>query len=134
MKNWPPCATRCPNRAPLPPADCYDDACAQALEQRKQDVLNLEAASDGLERDPLLLALEELRAQEAVDARIRQLLAYGREFYGSRPYGLEELARAAGYSFSGVRTAYGETEIRQVAVQIGREPNRSRRNTAREVR
>lgn len=128
-------------RNPLPepgtviPEDCYDDACAQVLEQRKQDALNLEAASDGLERSPLLLALEELKAQkEAVDARIRQLLAYGREFHGSRPYGLEELARAAGYSFSGVRSAYGEAELRQVAAQIGREPNRPRRDAARQER
>jgi AraC-like DNA-binding protein len=78
--------------------------------------------------DPLLLALDDLKVQkEAVDARMRQLLAYGREFHGSRPYGLEELARRAGYSASGVRTAYGKTEIRQVAAQIGREPNRPRR-------
>jgi hypothetical protein len=123
-------------RNPLPepgsvtPEDCYADACEQVGEQRKDDALRLEAASDGLGADPLLLALEDLKVQkEAIDAQIRHLLAYGREFHGSRPYGLEELARAAGYSFSGVRTAYSETEIRQVATQIGREPDRPRRNT-----
>ncbi|MFF8946687.1 hypothetical protein ACF1A5_31405 [Streptomyces sp. NPDC014864] len=128
-------------RHPLPepgsvtPEACYADACEQVGEQRKEDVLRLEAASDGLEVDPLLLALEVLKAQkEAVDARIRQLLAYGGEFHGSRPYGLEELARRAGYSISRVRTAYGETEIRQVAAQIGREPNRPRRDTAKNGR
>ncbi|WP_141666123.1 hypothetical protein [Streptomyces hirsutus] len=128
-------------RHPLPkpgsvtPEDCYADACEQVGEQRKEDALRLEAASDGLEVDPLLLALEDLKAQkDAVDAQIRQLLAYGREFHGSRPYGLEELARAAGYSFSGVRTAYGETEISQVTAQIGREPNRPRRDTATDSR
>ncbi|MFD7772050.1 hypothetical protein [Streptomyces sp. NPDC059787] len=128
-------------RHPLPepgtvtPEDCYDDALAQVLEQRRQDVLRLEAAADGLETDPLLLALQDLKAQkEAVDAQIRRLLAYGREFHSSRPYSLEDLARHAGYSFSGVRTAYGETEIRQVAAQIGREPNRPRRTAAKEDR
>ncbi|MFB6755723.1 hypothetical protein ACFCX6_32955 [Streptomyces sp. NPDC056353] len=124
-------------RNPLPvpgsvtPEDCYADACEQVGEQRKEDALRLEAASDALVVDPLLLALEDLKAQKhAVDTRIRQLLAYGREFHGSRPYGLQELARAAGYSFSGVRTAYSETEIDQVATQIGREPNRPRRASA----
>ncbi|MEU7474160.1 hypothetical protein AB0A94_37715 [Streptomyces sp. NPDC044984] len=125
-------------RHPLPepgtviPEDCYADACEQILEQRERDALHLEAASDDQQVDPLLLALEDLKTQkEAVDAQIRQLLAYGREFHGSRPYGLEDLARRAGYSFSGVRTAYGETEIRQVAAQIGREPNRPRRDTVK---
>jgi AraC-like DNA-binding protein len=124
-------------RNPLPepgtvtPEDCYADACEQVEEQRKRDALHLEGASDDLQVDPLLLALDDLKAQkEAVDARIRQLLAWGREFQGTRPYGLEELARHAGYSASGVRTAYGETEIRQVSEQIGREPNRPRRNTS----
>jgi hypothetical protein len=55
--------------------------------------------------------------------------AYGREFHGSLPYGLEDLARHAGYSVSGARTAYGDSEIGQVAAQIGTEPNRPRRNT-----
>lgn len=41
-----------------------DDACAQVVEQRKQDALRLEAASDGLETDPLLLALARAAAQE----------------------------------------------------------------------
>ncbi|MGV9894160.1 hypothetical protein [Streptomyces tendae] len=123
-------------RNPLPepgsvaPEDCYADACEQVGEQRKEDAVRLEAASDGLETDPLLLALEDLKARkETIDTQIRQMLAYGREFHGNRPYGLQELANAAGYSFSGVRTAYGETEIRQVAAQIGRQPNRPHRAT-----
>ncbi|MFG3207341.1 hypothetical protein [Streptomyces sp. NPDC048192] len=120
-----------PEPGTVTPEDCYADACEQVEEQRRNDALNLEAAGLELETDPLLLALDDLKAQkQAVDARIRQLLAYGREFHGSRPYQLEELARHAGYSPSGVRTAYGETEIRQVAAQIGREPNRPRRDTA----
>ncbi|WP_189956751.1 hypothetical protein [Streptomyces alanosinicus] len=119
-----------PEPGTVTPEDCYDDACQQVDQQRKSDALSLEAAGDQLETDPLLLALDDLKAQkEAVDAQIRRLLAWGREFHGSRPYGLEELARRAGYSVSGVRTAYGETEINQVAAQIGREPNRPRRGS-----
>ncbi|MFF2206195.1 hypothetical protein [Streptomyces sp. NPDC058145] len=125
-------------RNPMPepdtvtPEDCYADACDQVLEQRKNDALGLEAAGEELKTDPLLLALDDLKAKkEAVDAQIRQLLAWGREFHGSRPYGLEELARRAGYGISGVRTAYGDTEIRQVAAQIGRQPNRPRRESTK---
>ncbi|MGY0055006.1 hypothetical protein ACWY4P_00150 [Streptomyces sp. LZ34] len=127
-------ALRNPMPAPgtVTPEDGYADAREQVAEQREKDALHLEGASDGLGVDPLLLALDDLKARkEAVDAQIRRLLAYGREFHGSRPYGLEELARRAGYSTSGVRTAYSETEIRQVAAQIGREPNRPRRDTAK---
>ncbi|WP_411108600.1 hypothetical protein [Streptomyces sp. c-19] len=70
-------------------------------------------------------ALDDLKAQKAAaDAQIRWLLAYGREFHGGHPYGLEELARRSGYTFSGVRTAYGKKEIQGVAEQIGRQPNR----------
>jgi hypothetical protein len=119
-----------PEPGTVTPEDCYADACEQVEEQRKNDAFGLEAAGQELQTDPLLLALDDLKTQkEAVDKRIRQLLAWGREFQGSRPYGLEELARHAGYSPSGVRTAYGEAEIRQVAAQIGREPNRPRRDT-----
>ncbi|MEV5177859.1 hypothetical protein AB0L10_44235 [Streptomyces flaveolus] len=126
-------ALRHPMPAPgtVTPEDSYADACEQVAEQRRNDALALEAAGQEIRTDPLLLALDDLKAQkEAVDARIRQLLAFGREFHGNRPYGLEELARHAGYSPSGVRTAYGEAEIRQVAAQISREPNRLRRDTA----
>ncbi|MFF9158257.1 hypothetical protein ACF1AB_39205 [Streptomyces sp. NPDC014846] len=130
-------ALRNPMPAPgtVTPEDCYDDACEQVQEQRKEDAFALEAASDGLQTDPLLLALDDLRAQrERVDAAVRVLLAYGREFHGGRPYSLEELGRRAGYSISGVRTAYGEDEIRQVAEQIGRQANRPRKDTARGAR
>jgi hypothetical protein len=119
-----------PEPGTVTPEDCYPDACEQVEEQRKNDAFGLEAAGQELQTDPLLLALDDLKTQkEAVDNRIRQLLAYAREFQGSRPYGLEELARRARYSTFGVRTAYGETEIRQVVTQIGREPNRPRRGT-----
>ncbi|MBX9365573.1 hypothetical protein [Streptomyces sp. WAC04114] len=121
-----------PEPGTVTPEDCYADACEQVEEQRKRDALGLEAASDGLQTNPVLLTLEDLKAHKAaVDAQIRRLLAYGREFHGSRPIALEELARHSGFSFSGVRTAYGESEIRHVAAQIGREPNRPRRGTGK---
>ncbi len=43
-----------------------------------------------------------------VAARMRLLIAYGREFTRPRPYRLEDLARAADISISGIRTAYAE--------------------------
>lgn len=126
-------------RHPLPqpgsvdPDKCFADACEQATEQREEEALRLEAASDALGVDPLLLALEDLKTKKgAIEAQIRRLLAYGREFHGSRPYKLEELARHSGYSFSGVRTAYDHKEIREVTEQIGREPDQPRRNGTKE--
>ncbi|MFJ1847436.1 hypothetical protein [Streptomyces sp. NPDC088146] len=117
-------------RHPLPtpdsvtPADQYPDAYAAVERHRADDMHHLEAASDGLETDPLLLALEEARARKATaDAEIRQLLAYGRAFSGPRPYRLESLAKASGMTPSGIRTAYGEAELKQVAQEIGRQPN-----------
>ena len=47
------------------------------------------------------------------------LLAYAREFVGPRPYTLAELARFAGMSISGVRTAYSDTEVAEVALRTG---------------
>lgn len=47
----------------------------------------------------------------AAEARMRRLIAYGREFTRPRPYRLEDLARAAGMSLSGVRTAYADAEV-----------------------
>lgn len=117
-------------RNPLPtpdsvtPAELYPDILEQIERHRTDDALHLEAASDGLDTDPLFLALEEARARKAAaDAEIRRLLAYGREFLGTRPYRLESLAEASGMTPSGIRTAYGEEELRQVAHEIHREPN-----------
>ncbi|MEU7697177.1 hypothetical protein [Streptomyces sp. NPDC039028] len=127
-------------RHPLPepgsvtPEDCFIDACEKADELREEEAFRLEAASEALGVDPLLLALDDLKTQkEAADAQIRSLLAYGREFHGHHPYSLEELARRSGYTFSGVRTAYGEKEIQTVAVQIGRQPNRPPRSRTRKA-
>ncbi|WP_167455459.1 hypothetical protein [Streptomyces tirandamycinicus] len=118
-------------RFPLPPPgsvtppDLYFDAYEEAERLRAEEAENLQAASEGLDADPLLLALQDARARKAAaDAEIRQLLAYGREFHGARPYRLETLSEASGMTTSGIRTAYGKDEIKQVEHTIGREPNR----------
>ncbi|MFE7712722.1 hypothetical protein ACFU6I_44960 [Streptomyces sp. NPDC057486] len=69
--------------------------------------------------------MQDARARKAAaDAEIRRLLAYGREFHGARPYRLESLAGAGSMTISGIRTAYGDNEITEVAREIRRDPNR----------
>ncbi len=76
--------------------------------------------------DPLLTTLAGLRRQRHdLDAAMRRLLAYGREFTRPRPYRLADLADAAGMSISGVRTAYDAEEIAQVAGATGLKPSAS---------
>jgi hypothetical protein len=120
-------------RIPLPqpgdvtPEELYPDAREQAELARKDVASALEAQCDGLEEDPLLLALSNARAdREAADREIRLLLAYGREFHGDRPYKLDPLAKASGMTPSGLRTAYGSSEIDNVARALGRHPDSSR--------
>jgi hypothetical protein len=75
--------------------------------------------------DPLLDEIAAARyAMLQAEARMRLLIAYGREFTRPRPYRLEDLARASGMSISGVRTAYDEDEIAEVARLTGTRPRR----------
>ena len=75
--------------------------------------------------DPLLGEVAAARdAMLAAEARMRLLIAYGREFTRPRPYRLEDLARAAGMSISGIRTAYDDDEIAEVARLTGARPAR----------
>ena len=70
--------------------------------------------------DPLLTLVERAREQMlAAERDLRLLLAYAREFAEPRPYRLEDLARAAGMSISGIRTAYDDDEIAEVAAITG---------------
>jgi AraC-like DNA-binding protein len=70
--------------------------------------------------DPLLDEIAAARsAMLEAEKRMRLLIAYGREFIEPRPYKLDDLARAAGMSISGVRTAYDDDEIIKVARLTG---------------
>lgn len=114
---------------PDPPADEHDGwsaLCEEAVEER-------EAFEQGLrltwehedDYDPLLGQIAAARnAMLAAEAQMRLLIAYGREFTRPRPYRLEDLARAAGMSISGVRTAYDEDEVAEVARLTGARPGR----------
>ncbi|TGA97450.1 hypothetical protein [Streptomyces sp. MZ04] len=112
-----------PEPGSVTPDDCFADACEQTDRDRKQYADSLEATALGTEEDPLILALQEARAQKsAADQRIRRLLAYALEFHPKRRYPLNDLAGASGYSFSGVRTAYSADEVSLVQGQINRAP------------
>ena len=74
---------------------------------------------------PLLSEIAAARyAMLQAEARMRLLFAYGREFTRPRPYRLEDLACASGMSISGVRTAYDDDEIAEVAKLTGTRPRR----------
>jgi len=80
--------------------------------------------------DPLLTTLAGIQRQRHdLDAAMRRLLAYGREFTRPRPYKLADLADAAGMSISGVRTAYDAEEIAQVTDATGLKPSASQSTT-----
>jgi hypothetical protein len=58
----------------------------------------------------------------AAEHELRLLIACGRDFARPRPYRLEDLAQAAGYSVSGVRTAYGTDEVAEIVHRTGTMP------------
>ncbi|MFE9424146.1 hypothetical protein ACFYNO_14405 [Kitasatospora sp. NPDC006697] len=107
------------------PEDLHNDICHSIHVQREEMIESLEAAADAdsEENDPLLVAIGIARyRKEQAEAEIRRLFAYGREFTRPRPYVLADLAAAAGMSVSGIRTAYGDTEIADVEQTLGRPP------------
>ena len=98
----------------------------QAEVERTELAGNLRLARDEGGEDPLLTSLERTRNRMlAAERDLRLLIAYAREFAEPRPYRLEDLARAAGMSISGVRTAYGHDEITQVADITGLQPRQA---------
>lgn len=100
----------------------YDDEVRQREEYEEHLRLRLEHEGGF---DPLIAEIEAARdAMLRAEARRRLLIAYGREFTRPRPYRLEDLARAAGMSVSGVRTAYDEDEVAEVARLTGTSPRR----------
>jgi hypothetical protein len=118
---------------PDPPADDADDNARDALSAECSDVDDQRRALEELLRatedsadyyfDPLLAEITTARrAMCEAEARLRLLIAYGREFVVPRPYQLKDLAEAAGMSISGTRSAYDDDEISDVAHRLGRPP------------
>ena len=96
--------------------------------ERAELAANLRLARDEAGEDPLLTSLAHARDRMlAAERDLRLLLAYAREFAEPRPYRLDDLAQAAGMSISGIRTAYDDDEITQVAEMTGLQPRRSPR-------
>jgi hypothetical protein len=123
---------------PRPPRrrdDAYDEAREQVEQEREETAGQLRTAWEETGADPVLSTLAGLRRRQVeIEATIRALLAYAREYAHPRPYTLVDLADAAGMSFSGVRTAYHDDEVAEVAVRTGMRPPRRRRepDTARQ--
>ena len=116
---------------PDPPDDAdehdgWSALCEQVAEEREAFEQGLRLTWEHEEDyDPLLGEIAAARdAMLAAEARMRLLIAYGREFTRPRPYRLEDLARAAGMSISGVRTAYDNDEVAEVARLTGARPAR----------
>lgn len=103
--------------------DGYVDMAEQILREREDLAAELRNSWTEGGIDPLLATLEALRAQRLrMESDMRLLIAYGRRFTHPRPYKLIDLARAAGMSISGVRTAYDADEIDQAADILHRQP------------
>ncbi len=116
---------------PRPPRrrdDAYEEARHQVEQEREETAEQLRTAWEEAGADPVLSTLAGLRRQQVeTEATIRALLAYAREYAHPRPYTLVDLADAAGMSFSGVRTAYHDDEVAEVAARTGVRPPRRRR-------
>jgi hypothetical protein len=103
--------------------DGYLAAHDEASDEQRNTAQRLQDGWVHADQDPLIFALTRARrAKEEAEQRIRELLAYGREFIQPRPYTLGDLAAAAGMSISGVRTAYGHRDVNAVAETTGAKP------------
>jgi hypothetical protein len=107
------------------PEDVRGAIAAAAEDERAELAGQLRLAWDEGGEDPLLTLVERARDRMlAAERDLRLLLAYAREFAEPRPYRLEDLARAAGMSISGIRTAYDDDEIGEVTAITGLSPRR----------
>jgi hypothetical protein len=105
------------------PEDARTDVLAHAEDERYELAENLRLVRDEGGEDPLLTSLAHARNRMlAAERDLRLLIAYAREFAEPRPYRLDDLARAAGMSISGVRTAYDDDEISHVTQITGLHP------------
>jgi hypothetical protein len=103
--------------------DDWGPPAGQVWEERDDEARQLRLAWENGGADPLLATLESLRTQRLrLEADMRLLIAYARRFTHPRPYKLIDLAEAAGMSISGVRIAYDEEELGQLAELLGRAP------------
>lgn len=94
-------------------ADALADYVDAVQDARARLAQRLEAGHDAADVDPVLAVLAQLAAErDAADERIRRIIAFAREFLPPRAYTLEQLAKAAGMSSSGVDTAYGRPRTR----------------------
>jgi hypothetical protein len=114
---------------PMPaPADQEQDddwgaPAARVWEEREEEAGQLRLAWEEGGIDPLLSTLASLQTQRLrLEADMRLLIAYARRFTHPRPYKLIDLADAAGMSISGVRIAYDDQELGQLAELLGRSP------------
>ena len=109
------CAAGCA-RNPLADPGVFGDDCSCWCHTRRDRV----TAPAGSRPDPLLAALAQARRRrDTADRDMRVLLAFAREITAPRPYRLADLARAAGMSVSGVRTAYTQADVEQAARLTG---------------
>ena len=121
---------------PMPaPADQEQDddwgtPAARVWEEREEEAGQLRVSWEEGGIDPLLSTLASLQTQRLrLEADMRLLIAYARRFTHPRPYKLVDLAEAAGMSISGVRIAYDDDELSQLAELLGRAPTaESQRN------
>lgn len=116
---------------PLPrsgevPDDVINDACRDVQREQQEWRENWEAALDSgdlPDLDPLLGEINAARERvRTAEHQLRLLIAYGRDFARPKPYKLEDLAQASGYSVSGVRTAYGTDEVAEIIHRTGTMP------------
>lgn len=109
-----------PSRGEVEPPEAFHEVRVQSAEQRRAYAENLRTMLDSTGEDPLLAALRSAAARrDAAETQVRALLAYGRQFTGTRPdYTWQVLGEAAGLPYSTARRTVGEQEIETVRTAL----------------